>query len=117
MAVSVKKIRPAKADITSSLSMLSAAETEPGAKIQTGAEKARKTAPDKAEGRNPASKDTQIIFRTTEANKNSLKGFFASCGLTLSKGIQLACFYFEQQVRAGDIEISPAGLISGKDRM
>ena len=57
-------------------------------------------------------KDTQIIFRTTEENKNQLKGFFATYGITLSKGIQLACFYLEQQIKSGNVEINAAGLIT-----
>ena len=61
-------------------------------------------------------KDTQIIFRTTEENKNQLKGFFATYGITLSKGIQLACFYLEQQIKNGNVEINAAGLITKNNR-
>ena len=63
-----------------------------------------------------AIKDTQIIFRTTEENKNQLKGFFATYGITLSKGIQLACFYLEQQIKNGNVEINAAGLITKNNR-
>ena len=63
-----------------------------------------------------AIKDTQIIFRTTEENKNQLKGFFATYGITLSKGIQLACFYLEQQIKNGNVEINAAGLITKINR-
>lgn len=59
-------------------------------------------------------KDTQIVFRTTLDNKESLRSFFADRGLTLSRGIQLACLYLEQQIRSGDVEVSPAGLLARK---
>lgn len=59
-------------------------------------------------------KDAQIIFRTTMDNKENLKAFFADRGLTLSKGVLLACFYLEQQIKAGDIEIGPSGLLAKK---
>lgn len=59
-------------------------------------------------------KDAQIIFRTTVDNKESLKSFFADRGLTLSKGVQLACFYLQQQIKAGDVEIGPSGLLAKK---
>lgn len=111
MAVSVKKIKPVKADITSSLSMLSGRKGGQDTEIQSGA----KTAPETRAARS-APKNTQIVFRTTEDNKKSLKGFFASCGLTLSRGIQLACLYLEQQIDSGRVEISPSGIISGGDR-
>lgn len=123
MAVSLKKIKPVKADITSSLSMLSGKKSGQDAEIQSGAKSVPKSAAAIAssgaaksqESRSP-SKNTQIVFRTTEDNKNSLKGFFASCGLTLSRGIQLACLYLEQQIASGRVEISPSGIISGGDR-
>ena len=59
-------------------------------------------------------KDAQIIFRTTLDNKESLKSFFADRGLTLSKGVQLACFYLEQQIKSGDVEVCPSGLLAKK---
>ena len=65
--------------------------------------------------KNISTKNTQIIFRTTEETKNSLKGFFATYGYTLSKGIQMACFYLEQEIKAGNITMSPAGIIK-KDK-
>ena len=51
-----------------------------------------------------------------EENKNQLKGFFATYGITLSKGIQLACFYLEQQIKSGNVEINAAGLITKNNR-
>jgi len=130
MAVSVKK-RPSVPNISSSLSMLSSEPEEPqqvSAEIQTGAqstslaseiaaEQAKTAATaDQSAAIKKSTKDTQIIFRTTEENKNSLKGFFATHGITLSKGIQLACFYLEQQIKAGSVEINSAGLITKQER-
>lgn len=127
MAVSLKKIKPVKADITSSLSMLSGKRNGQETEIQSGAKSVVKSvsvnsqppsseSPSKQQEARSTSKNTQIVFRTTEDNKNSLKGFFASCGLTLSRGIQLACLYLEQQIDSGRVEISPSGIISGGDR-
>lgn len=75
-------------------------------KIQSGADECSEK---------PSTKNSQIIFRTTEESKKNLKTFFASHGLTLSRGIQLACLYFEKQVRAGGIKLTPAGMLSEKD--
>lgn len=118
MAVSVKKIRPVSADISASLSMLSERNSEEAEKIRS----AETAAEEKITGtkknlsgnqdEKPAAKDTQIVFRTTGENKSSLKGFFASHGLTLSKGIQMACLYFEQQIKSGGVEIGPSGILS-----
>lgn len=59
-------------------------------------------------------KDAQIIFRTTLDNKENLRSFFADRGLTLSKGVLLACFYLQQQINSGDVEIGPSGLLAKK---
>lgn len=120
MAVS-QKIKPRTVDLSASLNMLSNSEpvtSEPvnatetvQPQIQTGAVEV-KTEVTKTETPVMSTvKDTQVIFRTTEANKNSLKGFFASYGFTLSKGIQMACFYLEQEIKAGNITMGPAGII------
>ena len=37
-------------------------------------------------------------------------------GITLSKGIHLACFYLEQQIKSGNVEINAAGLITKNNR-
>ena len=128
MAVS-QKIKPKTVDLSASLSMLNSTEpttSEPVStviptvepQIQTGAPVVKAETPVvneiKTETQTPVMstvKDTQVIFRTTEANKNSLKGFFASYGFTLSKGIQMACFYLEQEIKAGNITMGPAGII------
>lgn len=115
MAVS-QKIRPKTVDLSASLNMLSNSEPVNATEtvqpqIQTGAVEV-KTEVTKTETPVMSTvKDTQVIFRTTEANKNSLKGFFASYGFTLSKGIQMACFYLEQEIKAGNITMGPAGII------
>ncbi|MCQ2589580.1 MAG: hypothetical protein MJ179_04070 [Treponema sp.] len=129
MAVSQKK-RPSIPNISSSLNMITSepedfqqapVEIETVAPVQQhytslADEKQAFTAPQKAVAVKKSTKDTQIIFRTTEDNKNSLKGFFATYGITLSKGIQLACFYLEQQIKAGSVEINSAGLITKQER-
>lgn len=116
MAVSVKKIKPVKADISSSLSMLTERKfeqiTQDESKIQTEKQEKEHS---REISKKITTKDTQIVFRTTEENKNSLKSFFAERGLTLSKGIQLACLYFEQQIRTGGVVVSSSGLIASKD--
>lgn len=128
MAVSVKK-RPASVpNISESLNMINgdgSPSQMPSSQIQTGApytenikseslNQSQTTASQSALKK--STKDTQIIFRTTEDNKNSLKGFFATYGITLSKGIQLACFYLEQQIKSGSVEINAAGLITKQER-
>ena len=119
MAVSTKKTKPSSPDISSGLSMLnsnpfnSSFESESvsisNQQIQSGANT------ENSDLKNISTKNTQIIFRTTEETKNSLKGFFATYGYTLSKGIQMACFYLEQEIKAGNITMSPAGIIK-KDK-
>lgn len=115
MAVS-QKVKPKTVDLSASLSMLESTKTDITAtdekptsihKIETGAPLEKKSEPVSI----VTTKDTQIIFRTTETNKNSLKGFFATYGFTLSKGIQLACFYLEQEIKAGNITMGPAGIL------
>ena len=121
MAVS-QKIKPKTVDLSASLSMLNSTEpatSEPVStviptvepQIQTGAPEVKNEAQKTETPVMSTVKDTQVIFRTTEANKNSLKGFFASYGFTLSKGIQMACFYLEQEIKAGNITMGPAGII------
>ena len=121
MAVS-QKIKPKTVDLSASLSMLNSTEpatSEPVSiviptvetQIQTGASEVKIETQKTETPIMSTVKDTQVIFRTTEANKNSLKGFFASYGFTLSKGIQMACFYLEQEIKAGNITMGPAGII------
>lgn len=120
MAVSQKK-KPSTPDISANLRYLngtpenSQEENNQGNQIQTGAFfQYNEQSP--VIQKKTAIKDTQIIFRTTEENKNQLKGFFATYGITLSKGIQLACFYLEQQIKNGNVEINAAGLITKNNR-
>lgn len=81
----------------------------------TGTDKSADGQARTAGGRTLARKDTQIVFRTTEECKDSLRGFFAERGLTLSRGIQLACLYLEQQVKSGWVEVGASGLIQRKE--
>lgn len=122
MAIS-RKVRPSAADITASLNMMNGTDTMPQAQVQaaenvpnpqqieSGASPVQTQPVQPEKARISTTKDTQIIFRTTEANKNSLKSFFAGYGFSLSKGIQLACFYLEQEIKAGNITIGPAGIL------
>ena len=122
MAIS-RKVRPSAADITASLNMMNGTDTMPQAQVQaaenvpnpqqieSGASPVQTQPVQPEKARISTTKDTQIIFRTTEANKNSPKSFFAGYGFSLSKGIQLACFYLEQEIKAGNITIGPAGIL------
>lgn len=118
MAVSQKK-KPSAPDISENLRYLDRTPEnlhQDNNQIQTGASfqniNNENTLQTPVIQKKTSIKDTQIIFRTTEENKNQLKGFFATYGITLSKGIQLACFYLEQQIKSGNVEINAAGLIT-----
>ena len=118
MAVSQKK-KPSAPDISENIRYLDGTSEnlhQDNNQIQTGASfqniNNENTLQTPVIQKKAAIKDTQIIFRTTEENKNQLKGFFATYGITLSKGIQLACFYLEQQIKSGNVEINAAGLIT-----
>lgn len=124
MAVSTKKTKPLSPDISQGLSRLNANsfnsvssfQTESSAPVSISNQQIQSGAvSENSDLKNIATKNTQIIFRTTEETKNSLKGFFATYGYTLSKGIQMACFYLEQEIKAGNITMSPAGIIK-KDK-
>lgn len=124
MAVSTKKTKPLSPDISQGLSRLNANsfnsvssfQSESSAPVSISNQQIQSGAvPENLDLKNIATKNTQIIFRTTEETKNSLKGFFATYGYTLSKGIQMACFYLEQEIKAGNITMSPAGIIK-KDK-
>ena len=116
MEVSQKK-KPSAPDISENIRYLDGTSEnllQDNNQIQTGApfQNSQKSLQTPIIQKKTAIKDTQIIFRTTEENKNQLKGFFATYGITLSKGIQLACFYLEQQIKSGNVEINAAGLIT-----
>lgn len=124
MAVSTKKTKPLSPDISQGLSRLNADsfnsvssfQAESSAPVSISNQQIQSGAvSENSDSKNIATKNTQIIFRTTEETKNSLKGFFATYGYTLSKGIQMACFYLEQEIKAGNITMSPAGIIK-KDK-
>ena len=120
MAVSQKK-KPSAPDISANLRYLNGTPENPqeeNNQIQTGAsiQNIEQSQQNQNIQKKTAITDTQIIFRTTEENKNQLKGFFATYGITLSKGIQLACFYLEQQIKNGNVEINAAGLITKINR-
>lgn len=126
MPVSVKKRPASTPNITSSLNMINDMDVKQDEnQIQTVAPSSQNQKASFVQNLNEeeqknlikkSTKDTQIIFRTTEENKNYLKGFFATYGMTLSKGIQLACFYLEQQIKSGNVEINSAGLITKQER-
>lgn len=117
MAVSQKK-KPSAPDISENIRYLDGTSEnlhQDNNQIQTGAS-IQNSLQTPIIQKKTSIKDTQIIFRTTEENKNQLKGFFATYGITLSKGIQLACFYLEQQIKSGNVEINAAGLITKNNR-
>ena len=76
MAVSMKKVKPSAPDISTNLTMLGgetpAPVVEDVKQIQTGASVTQISGSSKASDKS-VTKDTQIIFRTTEDTKNSLK--------------------------------------------
>lgn len=119
MAVSMKKVKPSAPDISTNLTMLGgetpAPVVEDVKQIQSGAPVTQISGSSKASDKS-VTKDTQIIFRTTEDTKNSLKGFFASHGISLSKGVQLACFYLVQQIQNGNVDVTDAGLITKNEK-
>ena len=55
-------------------------------------------------------KVTQIVVRTTEKERESLKAYFMKHGLSLSKGIKIAIKYLEQQEKKGLVHFSDIGL-------
>lgn len=116
MAVA-KKVKPKEPDITDSLNIINNSTTT----IETTSDEIQTGAPsvitkEETSEQKTITKDTQVIFRTSEDNKNHLKGFFANYGINLSKGIQLACFYLEQEIKNGNVDISAAGLISKSNK-
>ena len=120
MAVSQKK-KPSAPDISENIRYLDGTSEnlhQDNNQIQTGApfQNSQNSLQTPIIQKKTSIKDTQIIFRTTEENKNQLKGFFATYGITLSKGVQLACFYLEQQIKSGNVEINAAGLITKNNR-
>lgn len=57
-----------------------------------------------------AVKATQIVVRTTEKERESLKAYFLKHGCSLSKGIKIAIKYLEQQEKKGLVHFSDIGL-------
>ena len=57
-----------------------------------------------------AIKATQIVVRTTEKERETLKSYFMRHGVSLSKGIKIAIKYLEQQEKKGLVHFSDIGL-------
>lgn len=57
-----------------------------------------------------AIKATQIVVRTTEKERETLKAYFMKHGVSLSKGIKIAIKYLEQQEKKGLVHFSDIGL-------
>ena len=55
-------------------------------------------------------KATQIVVRTTEKERETLKAYFMKHGVSLSKGIKIAIKYLEQQEKKGLVHFSDIGL-------
>ena len=84
MAVSQKK-KPSAPDISENIRYLDGTSEnlhQDNNQIQTGApfQNSQNSLQTPIIQKKTAIKDTQIIFRTTEENKNQLKGFFATYG-------------------------------------
>ena len=96
MAVSQKK-KPSAPDISENIRYLDGTSEnlhQDNNQIQTGApfQNRQNSLQTPIIQKKTSIKDTQIIFRTTEENKNQVKSVFATYGITWSKDNHDACF-------------------------
>ena len=74
--------------------------------VSAAAAVATKAAPDKSKA------DSKMIpVRVNEIDYNRLKGLFGAQGLPLARAGNLALFYIAEQLEAGRISITKAGII------
>lgn len=65
------------------------------------------------EGRKPQA-GTMLSIRIDPTDKALLKDTFDKCGVPLAGGIKLAALYVNQEIRAGRMTLTKAGLFPGK---
>lgn len=56
--------------------------------------------------------DKLFTIRTSEAKKREYKAFFASKGLSVSRGVQIAVDYLIDQAKKGAIELKDTGIFT-----
>ena len=65
---------------------------------------------------NPQTEKTKnnkmFTIRTIETKQREYKAFFASKGLSVSKGVQIAIDYLIDQARKGNIELKDTGIFT-----
>lgn len=54
--------------------------------------------------------DKLLCIRTSENKQRAYKAFFASKGLTVSKGVQIAIDYLMSQSKKGEVELKDTGI-------
>jgi len=59
-----------------------------------------------------AKNDKMFTIRTSELKQREYKAFFASKGLSVSKGVQIAIDYLIDQARKGNIELKDTGIFT-----
>jgi len=59
-----------------------------------------------------AKNDKLFSIRTSETKQREYKAFFASKGLSVSKGVQIAIDYLIDQARKGNIELKDTGIFT-----
>lgn len=59
-----------------------------------------------------AKNDKMFTIRTSETKQREYKAFFASKGLSVSKGVQIAIDYLIDQARKGNIELKDTGIFT-----
>lgn len=55
-------------------------------------------------------KETQIVMRVSDQEKEAMKRYFMKHGVSLSKGLKIAVKYLEQQEKKGQVHFSDIGL-------
>lgn len=65
-----------------------------------------------AEKKDLESKSVLINIRTNSTLKKHLKSYFASKGLTLSKGLLLSAHYLEESETRGDVKVTESGTLT-----
>lgn len=59
-----------------------------------------------------AKNDKLFSIRTSETKQREYKAFFASKGLSVSRGVQIAIDYLIDQARKGNIELKDTGIFT-----
>lgn len=59
-----------------------------------------------------AKNDKMFTIRTSETKQREYKAFFASKGLSVSKGVQIAIDYLIDQAKKGTIELKDTGIFT-----